>query len=446
MSDSPRLEDLVPLVPHPNTSPVSNPPLHVSPPRGSNRMDYRSTSILDCLTSDDESVHPSPGLDPDGLLRPTKRVHPREEETVKQCRRETILVPRMSGTQKSLGSLIFPISGLEDVGSDIKVELLNTNNITRSNGGERRLQPRDNYIMHAVGPTEPTMETFYSNKVKLSSFRPNDLEMTFLNFSSSPSKNNLVWTEINEDGLAAKKTIFTDDLGTSLSQTKNNALELNEFDPSLLAISPMNSTILAGDFNNAGDLKGCNNNVDNGVKLDPTNSKIDGLQFKPDLEFSNISNPLVTYSNTSNSIVGYSNTSNLEMGYNNTSNLEKGYSNNSNPIEGCCNTSNLEVGYSNASNPEVGYSNASNLEVGYNNTSNIEVEYSNASNLEVGYSNISNLEVGYSNNSNPLVGYSNTSNLEVGYSNNSNLEEGYSKDTAICPSIKKQVYFRYNCF
>ena len=460
-------------------------------------MDFRTVSLGDYLTSDDESIiHLSPSLH--------QRVHPYKVEPVMRGRMKTTYEQNSSISsdvgQEQIESVIFPSSLIPDLEGGMKDELLNEidsflnnqkefENLTFSdfelNMKTLISKPELNFVpevpvTEAVGYVKciPSNNIDDTNDTSIDEATFNDLGLSSKLFGNSGKKNvfpvtpnakNVSSFQIREFGTTPtflknekiesmkhhctehptilptdlnQVTLKSPDIGSSLLQPPNPA-DMGVSDTFQLDLSLGNTSEIDMEFSNA-------LNPDLGAGFD--NTSISDMEvsdpLNADLYYRDkISEPRLTFQPN----LGFRNASESELGFSVTSDLDLGFSKVSEPVWGFRNITESVFGFGNTSTNDLGFE--------YPESTNSVMVCSHTSKPNLGFSNLSNIKLGMKDTSvsklGSQLGYCSTTKHDLGYTFTSKPKFGMtdkgSQDldqethlrylSAVCPTNIKQVIF-----
>ena len=462
-------------------------------PGGTNLMDYRSVSLGDYLTSDDESIHLSP--------LSHQRVHPYKFETVTRGRKKTTFDRNSSISsdveQEQIESVIFPSSLVPDLEGGMKDDVLHEIESLLNNQKEHE---------------NLTFSDFDTNKLNMKTM----IGKPELNLASEVSvlgtagyvkcipSNNIDDTDctsideatLNGLGLSSHVIPVTADAknvssfqireyGTTQNLFKNEKIESMKHHstehPTIFPTDLYQVTLKSPDIGSS--LPNRSNPADMGVsdtfQLDMGLANTSEIKMEisntlnPDLGsgFGNISISDMEVSDSLNSDLhyrrksetglsnnlGFSNASESDLGFSVTSELDLGFSNASAPALGFRNITESVLRFGNTSTDDMGFRKTLKSKFEYHETTNSIIECSHTSKPSLGFSNLSNIELGMKDTSVSQLGYCITTKHDPGFTFTSKpnfgmtdkIGQGQDEETklrylsAVCPTNNKQVILKY---
>ena len=457
-------------------------------PGGTNLMDYRSVSLGDYLTSDDESIHLSP--------LSHQRVHPYKVETVTRGRKKTTFDRNSSISsdveQEQIESVIFPSSLVPDLEGGMKDDVLHEIESLLNNQKEH-----ENLTFSDLDTNKLNMKTMIG-KPELNLASEVSVPGTAGYVKCIPSNNidDTDYTSIDEaalNGLSSHVIPVTADAkNVSSFQIREYGTTQNLFNnekiESMKHHSTEHPTIFPTDFyqvtlkspNIGSSLPNRSNPADMGVSdtfqldLGLANTSEIKMEFSntlnPDLGsgFDNISISNMEVSDSLNSYLhyretglsnnlGFSNASESDLGFSVTSELDLGFSNASEPVLGFRNITESVLGFGNTSTDDMGFRKTLKSEFEYHETTNSIIECSHTSKPNLGFSNLSNIELGMKDTSVSQLGYCSTTKHDRGFTFTSKpnfgmtdkVGQGQDEETklrylsTVCPTNSKQVILKY---
>jgi len=410
-------------------------------------MDYRSVSLGDYLTSDDESIHLSP--------LSHQRVHPYKVETVTRGRKKTTFDRNSSISsdveQEQIESVIFPSSLVPDLEGGMKDDVLHEIESLLNNQKEH-----ENLTFSDLDTNKLNMKTMIG-KPELNLASEVSVPGTAGYVKCIPSNNidDTDYTSIDEAALnglsshvipvtadAKNVSSFHPDIGSSLPNHSNPA-DMGVSDTFQLDLGLANTSEIKMEFSNT---------------LNPDlGSGFDNISIS-NMEVSDSLNSYLHYRETglSNNL-GFSNASESDLGFSVTSELDLGFSNASEPVLEFRNITESVLGFGNTSTDDMGFRKTLKSEFEYHETTNSIIECSHTSKPNLGFSNLSNFELGMKDTSVSQLGYCSTTKHDRGFTFTSKpnfgmtdkVGQGQDEETklrylsTVCPTNSKQVILKY---